>query len=135
MSHLNAVLVAARERELSALTEALNALTSQFGLEEAQRQLRSEVLPQLPLKELLWLWRAITSPMEQQQVLANMADLTTKRLIRQGFEIGKDFSFAEETDGNRRLMLSADAKSYLELTLKTDSLVTLALLTRHKHVV
>jgi hypothetical protein len=73
--------------------------------------------------------------MEQYKILSTMADSTTKRLLRNGFLIGKDFSFAEESDGNRRLMLSAEAKSYLELTLKTDSLVTLALLTRHKHVV
>jgi hypothetical protein len=135
MSHLDAVLDAARERELSALTEVLDALSAQHGLDEAQRLLRSEVLPQLSLKDLLWLWRSITSPMEQHKILSKMADGTAKRLLGNGFQIGKDFSFAEGSDGNRRLMLSAEAKSYLELTLKTESLVTLALLTRHKHVV
>ena len=134
MTHLDAVLNAAEERDLALLSSAIQGLTDEAGTEGAQAFLRSKVLPQLTLRSLLWLWRTITSPLEQYQLLGLMSDRTSSRLIKQGFVIGKDFSFAEADDGNRHLMLSAEAKKYLELTLKTDSLVSLQLLTRHKHV-
>ena len=134
MHHLMAVHDAAMEQDLPALSKALEGLTAVVGLEKAQALLRSEILPQLCLKDLLWLWRSITSPVEQHKILSKMADGTTSRLSKSGFVLGKDFSFSLTDEGDQRLMLSSDAKKYLELTLRTDSLVTLALLTRHKHV-
>jgi hypothetical protein len=134
MQHLEAVRSAADQQDLSALSSAMDGLTSGVGLEEATRLIRSDVLPQLSLKGLLWLWQSITSPVEQYKLLSLMSQRTTMRLIKNGFVFGQDFSFAEAHDGNRHLMLSAEAKQYLELTLKADSLVTLQLLTRHKHV-
>ena len=135
MSHIKAVLDAAQQRDLGALSLALDGLTAETGLDRAQATIRSEVLPHLSIKDLLWLWRSITSPIEQYKLLSHMSEGTTRRLVKQGFEFGQDFSFSVANDGNRHLMLSSRAKEYLELTLKTDSLVTLALLTRHKHVV
>ena len=134
MRHLEAVRSAADQQDLSALSSAMDVLTSGVGLEEATRLIRTDVLPQLSLKGLLWLWQSITSPVEQYKLLALMSERTTKRLIKNGFVFGQDFSFAEACDGNRHLMLNAEAKKYLELTLRADSLVTLQLLTRHKHV-
>jgi hypothetical protein len=134
MQHIDAVRSAADQQDLSALSNAMDGLTSGVGLEEATVLIRSDVLPQLSIKGLLWLWQSITSPVEQYKLLSLMSERTTMRLIKNGFVFGQDFSFAEAHDGNRHLMLSAEAKQYLELTLKADSLVTLQLLTRHKHV-
>ena len=120
-------------KDLSALTSAMSHLSEETGSDESQILVRTQILPKLSVRELLWFWRSVTSPVQQLQLLNQLSDRATKELLRGGFALGKDFSFTA-VDDDSRLMLTADAKKYLEMVMSTDKLVSLALLTRHKHV-
>jgi hypothetical protein len=121
-------------KDLSTLTSAMNQLSELLGSDQSQILVRTQILPSLSIKELLWFWRSVTSPIQQFQLLNQMSDRATKELLRGGFALGKDFSFTASDEGESRLMLTANAKKHLEMVMSTDKLVTLALLTRHKHV-
>lgn len=133
MGLLEAVQSAATERDLSSLSVAMRSLSTDYGNEQAQALVRSQILPQLSMKELLWLWFAITSKLNRYEMLSAMSEKTTLKLIRDGFVLGSDFSLSEK-DGDIKLMLNAKAKNHLEATLTSGTLVTLQLLTRHSHL-
>jgi hypothetical protein len=50
MTHLDAVLNAAEERDLALLSSAIKGLTDEAGTEGAQAFIRSQILPQLTLR-------------------------------------------------------------------------------------
>jgi len=134
MRLLQAVHHAAEERDLSSLEAAMNSLSNDYKPDELQSLIRREVLPKLKVKSLLWLWRSITSPLQRRQMLSSLSQQTAMKLMRDGFAIGTDFSFREDSDGGRQMMISSEVKNHLESSLHANSLVTLQLLTRHKHV-
>ena len=134
MRLLQAVHHAAEERDLSSLEAAMNSLSNDYKPDELQNLIRREVLPKLKVKSLLWLWRSITSPLQRRQMLSSLSQQTAMKLMRDGFAIGTDFSFREDSDGGRQMMISSEVKNHLESSLHANSLVTLQLLTRHKHV-
>jgi hypothetical protein len=121
-------------KDLSTLTSAMSQLSELLGSDQSQILVRTQILPSLSIRELLWFWRSVTSPIQQFQLLNQMSERATTELMRGGFALGKDFSFTASDEGESRLMLTADAKKHLEMVMTTDKLVTLALLTRHKHI-
>lgn len=131
---LDAVHAAAEEKDLQALIRAMDTLSAEVGSDNCEAAIRAHVLPRLSLRGLMWFWKQISSPIQQSQLLCHLSTRTVKALLDGGYEFGKDFSFAEAEDGNSRLMLNANAKKHLELTMSTDKLISLALLTRRKHV-
>ena len=124
---------AAEERDLPALVAALDALSTDLSPEQVHSLIRRLVLPRLSIKSLLWMWKTLTSPLDQFRVLEELAGKTACRLSKDGFEIGKDFSF-EGKEGYKRLLISRQVKHHLEEVLSKSSLVSLQLLTRHKHL-
>lgn len=125
---------AAKERDLSSLEAAMNALSADYGMGEVQRLIRSEVLPRLEMKSLLWLWKSITSPLQRREALTGLSNKTASKLCRDGFELGKDFSFTEDSEGMHLMKITSVVKNHLEASLTNKSLVSLQLLTRHGHV-
>ena len=134
MRLLDAVFDAAKERDLSSLDAAMQSLSSDHSMEEVQSLIRAEVLPRLDIRSLTWLWKAITSPLQRRESLSSMSNKTATKLCRDGFELGKDFSFLEDSEGIHRLKVNADTKHHLESTLTPSALASLQLLTRHTHV-
>ena len=134
LRHLDAVHDAAKERDLASLEAAMQALSTDHGMSEVQNLIRSEVLPRLDMKSLLWLWKSITSPLQRREALTGLSNKTASKLCRDGFELGKDFSFAEDSEGMHLMKITSVVKNHLEASLTNKSLVSLQLLTRHGHV-